>query len=93
MTKKEIDYRTLTIKKLCQVIGLDYYSESFTDNSVFQKYSWNYYQKNEFREWFKKLLYKDTDARRYFMEITTNKFILIDKFIDEFIDNNCWSNT
>jgi len=92
MVNKQINYRDLTIKKLCQVIGLDYYDESFTDNSVFLRHSWNYYQKNEFKEWFKQLLYKDTDARRYFMEITTNKFSIIDEFVDSFVESKCWRN-
>ena len=75
--------------KLCEVIGVEYYSVSFTDPLTID-FSWNFYQRRNFRDWFYNYLMDDKEARKYFLSFETNSKKAINAFLSDFIIHSGW---
>ena len=76
--------------KLCEVIGLDYYDISFSDGSVYNKYTWNFMQQEVFKEWFLNYLLTNIEACNFFTGGRIKSKKLAADFVEDYVKNECW---
>lgn len=86
------DYLQIVLKKMCDVIDLDYTKVDFKEDSWFSKHTWNDAQQTEFKKWMIEYLYNDTKARKAMLEVPIRTKQHITKAVNEFIFNYGWKN-
>jgi len=78
------------IKKMCDVINVNYKDIDTMKEGWFNEYTWTAEQEEEFRVWFESYLYKSAEARREIMEHPIKNKKIINKLVTQFIFNYGW---
>lgn len=53
----------IILKKMCDLVGADYYEIDFTEDRWYTKYSWTHKQEGEFKKWLADYLFNNVEAR------------------------------
>ena len=80
----------IILKKMCEVVNVDYYKVDFTTKNWYLQQAWTVDQEKKFKKWAEDYIKKNRDARMELMGMPRAKIIDIKKYVSSFVLSYGW---